>query len=54
MRTPLVFKIAEGTNIYNSLVNSCKNAGMILHDEDDEWNLLWAGYASNETLRDMD
>ena len=27
------FKIAESTNIYNAVVNSCKNAGMILNDE---------------------
>jgi len=50
IKTPLIFKIADGTNIYNSLVNSCKFAGMILHDESDEWNLLWAGYASTDVL----
>lgn len=28
------FKIAESTNIYNAIVNSCKNSGMYLVDED--------------------
>ena len=28
------FKIAESTNIYNAIVNSAKNAGMYLVDED--------------------
>lgn len=51
---PVVFKISETTNIYNSLVNSCKNAGMILVDEGFDWNLLWAGHTSPELLRDMD
>ena len=27
------FKIAESTNIYNAIVNTCKNAGMVLNDE---------------------
>lgn len=29
------FKIAESTNIYNAIVNSCKSAGMFLVDEDE-------------------
>lgn len=37
----LIFKIAETTNIYNSVVNSCKNAGFYLTDSGREWNLLF-------------
>ena len=51
---PMIFKIADGTNIYNSLVNSCKTNGMILIDEGDDWNLLWAGFGSTDTLKEMD
>jgi hypothetical protein len=51
---PAIFKIAEGTNIYNSLVNSCKQSGMILLDEGEDWNLLWAGFASVDVLKEMD
>ena len=29
------FRVAESTNIYNAIVNSCKNAGMWLTDEDE-------------------
>ena len=31
----LGFWIAESTNIYNAVVNTCKNAGMFLIDEDE-------------------
>lgn len=51
---PVLFKISETTNIYNSLVNSCKNAGMILVDEGWDWNLLWAGGAGTDAIKDMD
>lgn len=29
----LGFRVAESTNIYNAIVNSCKNAGMWMTDE---------------------
>lgn len=51
---PMIFRINDNCNIYNSLVNSCKNAGMILVDEGYDWNLLWSNYTSPEILRDMD
>ena len=50
---PVILKISENANIYNSLVNSCKNSGMLLVDEGWDWNLLWVGYCSPELLRDM-
>lgn len=50
----MIFKIAEGTNIYNSLVHSGKQNGMILVDEGDDWNLLWTGFGSLEVLKEMD
>lgn len=31
----LGFWIAESTNIYNAIVNTCKNAGMYLTDEEE-------------------
>ena len=31
----LGFRIAESTNIYNAVVNTCKNAGMFLIDEEE-------------------
>lgn len=49
----LIFKIAESTNIYNSVVNSCKNAGMYLVDSGKDWNLLFTGYIRSEALREV-
>ena len=49
----LVFKIAETTNIYNSVVNSCKNAGFYLTDSGREWNLLLCGYVKPDFLREV-
>lgn len=37
----VIFKILETTNIYNSVVNSCKNAGLYLVDSGRDWNLLF-------------
>lgn len=49
----LIFKIAESTNIYNSVVNSCKNAGMYLVDSGKDWNILFTGYIRSEALREV-
>jgi len=57
----LVFKIAETTNIYNSVVNSCKNAGLHLSESGKDWNILFTGYVRDlqsgskigDSLRDM-
>lgn len=49
----LVFKIAETTNIYNSVVNSCKNAGFHLTDSGRDWNLLFCGFLRAEFLREV-
>ena len=51
---PVLFKIHENANIYNSLVNSCKNAGVILVDTGYDWNFLWSGYTSGDVLSDVD
>lgn len=50
----LIFKILETTNIYNSVVNSCKNAGLYLVDSGRDWNILFAGYIKGEFLREVD
>lgn len=52
-RCRLVLKIAESTHIYNSLVNSCKNAGFYLTDVGKDWNLLWTGGTKTDVLRYM-
>lgn len=49
----LVFKISETTNIYNSVVNSCKNAGMYLADSGKDWNLLFTGFVRGEQLKEV-
>lgn len=52
-RCRLVLKIAESTHIYNSVVNSCKNAGFYLTDVGKDWNLLWTGGTKTDDLRYM-
>ena len=49
----LVFKITETTNIYNSVVNSWKNAGFYLVDSGRDWNILFTGYIRPEALKDV-
>lgn len=49
----LVVKISETTHIYNSVVNSCKNAGLFLTDVGKDWNLLWTSANKTEILRNM-
>ena len=45
------FRIAESTNIYNSVVNSFKRAGVRLV-ESEAWNVLWTGGVRAEQLRE--
>ncbi len=49
----MVLKISETTHIYNSVVNSCKNAGFYLTDVGKDWNLLWTSSSKTEILRTM-
>jgi len=49
----MILKIHESTNIYNSLVNSCKENGFIVTDTGSDWNLLWTGYIPGEFLRNV-
>lgn len=49
----LILKIVETTNIYNSLVNSCKNAGFYLTDSGKDWNLCWSGNSKLDFLQYM-
>lgn len=48
-----MFKIVETTNIYNSVVNSCKNAGMYLVDSGRDWNVLFTGFIRGESLKEV-
>ena len=49
----LGFKIAETTHIYNSVVNSLKNAGFrIVGPNSSKWNVMWTGQTKPEHLKD--
>lgn len=49
----LGFKISESTHIYNSVVNSLKNAGFkIISPNSSKWNVLWTGITKPDTLRE--
>ena len=52
-KSKLTLKISESTHIYNSVVNSCKNAGFYLTDVGKEFNLLWTGATKIEVLKLM-
>ncbi len=50
----LGFKFTETTHIYNSVVNSLKNAGFrILVPNSNKWNVTWTGLTKPEMLKDM-
>ena len=52
-KSKLILKIAESTHIYNSIVNSWKNAGFFLTDKGRDWNLLWTGATKLDILKYM-
>lgn len=52
-KSKLTLKISESTHIYNSVVNSCKNAGFFLTDVGKDFNLLWTGATKIEVLKLM-
>lgn len=52
-RCKLIIKISESTHIYNSIVNSCKNAGFYLTDTGKEFNLLWTSGSGTDALKYM-
>jgi len=49
------FKIADNTHIYNAVVNSCKYAGFVMIDgqENLECNLQWTGYILPPDIKDL-
>ena len=51
----MAFKIADNTHIYNAVVNSCKNAGfnMIDNQNNEMINLLWTGYIMPPDIKDL-
>ena len=50
----LGFKMTETTHIYNSVVNSMKNAGVrIISPGSSKWNVVWTGVTKPELLKDM-
>ncbi len=50
----LGFKMTESTNIYNSVVNSLKNAGVrIVGPNSSKWNLTWTGVTKPDMLKEM-
>ena len=50
----LGFKMTETTHIYNSVVNSLKNAGFrIVGPASPKWNVQWTGVTRPENLKEM-
>lgn len=50
----LGFKMTETTHIYNSVVNSLKNAGFrIVGPGSPKWNVQWTGVTRPENLKEM-
>lgn len=50
----LGFKMTETTHIYNSVVNSLKNAGIrIVAPNSSKWNIMWTGVTKPELLKDI-
>ena len=48
----LGFKVTDSTHIYNSVVNSMKNAGMrIVSPYSGNWNVMWTGFTQNHELK---
>jgi len=53
-RTQLGFRMTDSTHIYNSVVNSMKNAGVrIMAPNSGKWNVTWTGITKPEILREM-
>ena len=49
----LGFKISESTHIYNSCVNTLKNAGFrVVGPDSSKWNVLWTGVTKPDTLKE--
>ncbi|CDW86808.1 tubulin-tyrosine ligase family protein [Stylonychia lemnae] len=50
----LGFKMTDSTHIYNSVVNTMKNAGVrIVAPNTSKWNVTWTGITKPELLREM-
>ena len=48
------FKIAESTHIYNAVVTSCKNAGLIMLEKPNSYfNLQWTGYITSNDIKNL-
>jgi hypothetical protein len=48
----IAFHIAEKSTIYNSIVMSCKGAGMAMLDRpSNNFNLEWTGYITNDEIK---
>lgn len=46
----MAFKINDNTHIYNAVVNSFKNAGFNMVENNMYWNVLWSGKIGYEDL----
>ena len=48
------FKISENTHIYNAVVTSCKNAGLIMMEKPGAFfNLQWTGYITSNDIKHL-
>ena len=46
--------MTETTHVYNAVVNSLKNGGVLLiSPASDKWNVMWTGVTKTDTLKDM-
>lgn len=46
--------MSESTHVYNSVVNSMKNAGVrIVCPNSSKWNITWTGVTKPELLKEM-
>ena len=48
------FRISESTHIYNAVVTSCKNAGLIMLEKPSSlFNLQWTGYITSADIKHL-
>ena len=49
----LGFKVHETTNVYNSVVNTMKTAGIpIMPPNTRQWNVIWVGICKEQMLKE--
>ena len=50
----MAFKISDNTHVYNAVVNSCKNSGIVLIENANPYfNLQWSGYITAPDIKNL-